>query len=147
MAKDEKKADKAKSAEKTKAKTKGGKKPKKGSKARSTAGGAFSVATHPRASGQVRRAKGCGGIAGFAIAAYLSYQAHVPPEIVGLRALAAGIAGYMLAWACSVTVWRYVVIAELRAMVDSGRLVPEEPPAAPAPPEDTMADAVPEAGE
>jgi len=30
----------------------------------------------------------------------------------------AGIVGYMLAWMCAVTVWRHLVLAELRAAVE-----------------------------
>lgn len=75
-----------------------------------------SVAAHPRAGDQVRRAKGWGGLASFAIAAYLSIQAGVPTYEVGIRALIAGLAGYLLAWACSVTVWRHLVLAEMRAV-------------------------------
>jgi hypothetical protein len=98
----------------TKAKGDSGKKGKgKGGKGKSSAG--MSVATHPRAHAQVRRAKGWGGLGGFAIAAYLSYQAGVPPEQIGLRALAAGAVGYLVAWGVAVTVWRYLVLAELRA--------------------------------
>ena len=37
---------------------------------------------------------------------------------MGLRALVAGIVGYMLAWMCAVTVWRHLVLAELRAVVE-----------------------------
>jgi hypothetical protein len=96
-------------------KTKGeGKKGKKGKGAPDPSGGP-SVAAHPRASDQVRRAKGWGGLVGFGIAAYLSHQAGVPMVDLGLRALVAGMAGYMLAWACAVTVWRHLVLAELRA--------------------------------
>jgi hypothetical protein len=40
---------------------------------------------------------------------------------VALRALIAGIGGYMLAWMCAVTVWRQLVLAELRAAIESGR--------------------------
>ena len=79
-----------------------------------------SIAAHPRASDQVRRAKGWGGIAGFGIAAYLSYKAGVPTVDLGLRAIVAGVAGYMLAWACAVTVWRHLVLAELRAAAERG---------------------------
>jgi hypothetical protein len=91
-----------------------------------------SVANHPRARYQVRRAKGWGGIAGFAIAGYLSYKAGVPTFDVGLRALLAGIGGYMLAWMCAVTVWRHLVIAELRAALERGQapnpdLIPARP--------------------
>ena len=77
-----------------------------------------SVANHPRARYQVRRAKGWGGIAGFAIAGYLSYKAGVPTADVGMRALIAGIVGYMLAWMCAVTVWRHLVQAEIRAALE-----------------------------
>jgi hypothetical protein len=77
-----------------------------------------SVASHPRASYQVRRAKGWGGILGFGLAAYFSYKAGVPYADLGLRALIAGIVGYMLAWACAITVWRHLVLAELRAAVE-----------------------------
>jgi hypothetical protein len=88
---------------------------KRASKSKSEATSGPSVAAHPRASYQVRRAKGWGGIAGFALAGYLSYKTGVPTFDVGLRAIVAGIVGYMLAWACAVTVWRHLVLAELRA--------------------------------
>lgn len=104
-----KKADKSDAS----AEGKKGKKDKKGKGADATGGP--SVAAHPRASYQVRRAKGWGGIAGFAIAAYLSYKAGVPTFDLGMRALVAGMVGYMLAWACAVTVWRHLVLAEIRA--------------------------------
>ena len=107
-----KKADKtdAKSDEKKDKKGKG----KKG-KGPADASGGPSIAAHPRASYQVRRAKGWGGMAGFAIAAYLSYKAGVPTADLGMRAIISGIVGYMLAWACAVTVWRHLMLAELRA--------------------------------
>lgn len=101
------------------------KKKKKGGDGASSAAGAPSVANHPRARFQVRRAKGWGGIAGFAIAAYLGYQAGIPTFDVGERALAAGVVGYMLAWACAVTVWRHLVLAELKAAVDRGQAAPD----------------------
>ncbi len=94
------------------------KKPKKNKKGDDDAAVAPSVANHPRARYQVRRAKGWGGIAGFAIAAYLGYKAGVPTFDVGLRALVAGMVGYMLAWMCAVTVWRHLVLAELRAALE-----------------------------
>ena len=110
-----KKDDKAKGEDKGKNAKKG----KKGNGAGDPSGGP-SIAAHPRASYQVRRAKGWGGLAGFGIAAYLSHKAGVPAVDLGLRALVAGVAGYMLAWACAVTVWRHLVLAELRAGVQAG---------------------------
>lgn len=93
---------------------KGKKKGKKG-EADGTGGNLLSIAGHPKASGSVRRAKGWGGVGGFAIAAYLSSKAGVPVDQVGERALGAGVAGYVLAWGCSVSVWRHLMLAELRA--------------------------------
>src|SRR6201996_1496746 len=106
-----------------------GKKGKKKKRAEGAANGA-SIANHPRASYQVRRAKGWGGIAGFAIAAYLSHKAGVPTFDVGLRAIAAGMVGYMLAWACAVTIWRHLMLAELRAAHE--RANPPDPDLIPA---------------
>ncbi|MFZ1993460.1 MAG: hypothetical protein WAU75_05070 [Solirubrobacteraceae bacterium] len=101
-------------------KTKGDKKAKKGKKGKAAADG-ISVAAHPRAAAQVRRAKGFGGVTFFLITAYFSYKAQVPPDQVAVRALIGGIGGYMLAWMCAVTVWRQLVLAELRAAIESGR--------------------------
>jgi hypothetical protein len=112
-----------------KPKDKKAKKAKKG-KGGAGASGGPSVAAHPRASYQVRKAKGWGGIAGFGIAAYLSYKAGVPTVDLGLRAIIAGMVGYMLAWACAVTVWRQLVLAELRAAVE--RAAPANPDLIPA---------------
>jgi hypothetical protein len=108
-----KKADKA--SDKAKEDKKG-----KGKKGKGAAGASAgpSIASHPRAGYQVRRAKGWGGIAGFAIAAYVSHKAGVPTFELGLRSLLAGIVGYMLAWAGAVTVWHHLVLAELRAAVE-----------------------------
>ena len=117
-----------KTEHKKKDKTKGNKKPK-GKKGAAAAGEGISVAGHPRAAAQVRRAKGLGGVGFFAITAYLSLKAGVPADQAALRAVAIGIAGYMLAWACSVTIWRHLVLAELRAAVESGRATFEGPPA------------------
>jgi hypothetical protein len=86
-------------------------------KGRGTAGGlaGASVANHPRARAQVRRAKGWGGLLGFVIAGYLSLHAGASAADAGLRALGAGLVGYILAWACAVAVWRHLVVAEIRA--------------------------------
>ncbi len=112
-------------------------KKKKGKDGASAAPGAHgpSVANHPRARYQVRRAKGWSGIAGFAIAGYLSYKAGVPAFDVGMRALVAGIVAYMLAWMCAVTVWRHLVQAELRAALELSQapdpdVIPARKPAA-----------------
>ncbi len=114
MADDKSKKAKAKSKSKSK-----GKKKDKG--AQDSAEGLLSVASDPRGAGYVRRAKGWGGLAGFAIAAYLSLSAGVPFPVAGERALLAGAAGYMLGWACSVTIWKQLMLAELRDAADRAR--------------------------
>jgi hypothetical protein len=75
-----------------------------------------SVATHPRARAAVRRAKGWGGLTGFTLAAYAAYGAHLPFVQACLHALVAGVAGYVLAWACAVAVCRHLVQAELKTI-------------------------------
>ena len=102
-------------------------KEKKGKKGKGDGGA--SVANHPRARTNVRRAKGWGGILGFSIAAYLAHKASVPFAVAGLRALAAGVAGYVVAWGCAVTVWRHLVVAELRAAAEARQVIPAAPPA------------------
>lgn len=102
----------AKKEKDPKAKGKADKKDKKG-KDEAKAGG--SIANHPRAKASIRRAKGWSGLAGFAIAAFVSLQASVPLFQVGLRALGAGVVGYMLAWWVGVLVWRQLILAEQRA--------------------------------
>jgi hypothetical protein len=91
-------------------------KPKKG-KAPEPAGEPLpSVARHPRAGAQVARAKAWGGLGGFLLTAFLSWKAGVPVPSLLLRAIAGGVVGYVVLWAGAVTVWRHLVIAELRAV-------------------------------
>jgi hypothetical protein len=102
----QKKADKSGKADK---------KDKKGKKGKAGAEGGASIAGHPRARASIRRAKGWAGMVGFAVAAYVSIQASVPLFDVGLRALGAGVIGYMLAWWVGVLIWRQLILAEHRA--------------------------------
>jgi hypothetical protein len=96
-----------------------------------------SVANHPRAGEQVKRAKAWGGLVGFALVAFVSWRADVPVEELLLRALAGGIVAYLVVWACAVAVWRQLVVTELR-VVREQREAEEEarraamPPPAPA---------------
>src|SRR6201995_2560009 len=80
-------------------------KDKKGKKGKGAGNGGPSVANHPRARAHVRMAKGWGGLIGFVIAAYMAHKAQVPFAIAGFRALAAGVAGYVVAWGWAGTVW------------------------------------------
>jgi hypothetical protein len=81
----------------------------------------MSVAAHPRAQARIRQAKGWGGLGAFGATAYLSMTHGVSADVAGARAIAAGAAGYVVAWGCSVMVWRQLMVAELRAKVERAR--------------------------
>jgi len=102
---------KAKKEKQPKAKGKG-----KG-KAKDAAGG-VSISAHPQASHAVRSLKAWGGLIGFGLGAYMSAHAGVSVGLLGLRALGAGVAGYMVAWFCAVVAWRAIVSAEVRAHME-----------------------------
>jgi hypothetical protein len=97
-------------------------KKEKGKKAKGKGKGqpasAISIAGHPFAGPAVRSLKGWGGLIGFVLAAVLSLRAGVPLTVIGLRAIVAGIAGYMVAWWCGVAAWRAIVAAEAHAMIE-----------------------------
>lgn len=71
------------------------------------------LTAHPRARAQIARAKGWGGLLGFALAIVLSLHAHVPAWEAGLRGLAGGIVLYLAGWAVAQTVWRQLAVAEV----------------------------------
>jgi hypothetical protein len=115
------------SSEKPSKPSKASSKPAKGSKAskdgkgkkaskRAGADGAGdgpSVAAHPRAAMQVARAKGWGGLIGFALGGYLSLPTNTLVD-AGLRALVAGTVCYLAAWASAVFAWRHLVVLEIK---------------------------------
>jgi hypothetical protein len=103
-------ASKPKKEKKEKPKGKG--KEKKGAEMESADGP--SVAAHPRAARAVASAKGWGGLIGFAAGGYLSLPTHTLAD-AGLRALVAGLACYVAAWAGAVFVWRRLVMLEIKA--------------------------------
>ncbi len=72
-----------------------------------------SIAAHPRAARGVARAKGWGGLIGFVLGGYLSLPTNTLAA-AGLRALIAGVACYVVAWAGAVFVWRRLVMLELK---------------------------------
>lgn len=78
----------------------------------------ISLAEHPRASVSIRRAKASGGLLSFAIAGYASHASGMDLAACGLRALAAGIVGYLVVWGLAITVWRAVVRAEAEAAIE-----------------------------
>jgi hypothetical protein len=79
----------------------------------------FAAADDPRAMAGIRRAKGFGGLIGFALT---GFAAHMHGELMSsvlLRALAGGLAGYMVAWLAAVTVWRRIIRAEFQRGVEA----------------------------
>lgn len=110
----------AKKNKDSEAKSKADKKDKKSKKGKGTdeAQGA-SIANHPRARASIRRAKAWTGLAGFGIAALVSIQASVPLFQTGVRALGAGVVGYMLAWWVGVMLWRQLILAEQKAAYEA----------------------------
>ena len=90
------------------------KKPRK-PKAPPAPANAMSVAAHPRAAYAVTRAKGIGGLIGVLLVGLLSWRAGAPLLDVGLRALAAGVVGYLAFWALALQAWRHLIVAEARA--------------------------------
>ncbi len=91
---------------------------KKGEKGKGGKDGGASIAAHPRASAAVRRSKGFGGLLGFGLAALLAHGAGLSPTQVVERALLFGVVGYLVAWGCAVTVWRHIVLGEMRAVTE-----------------------------
>jgi hypothetical protein len=73
---------------------------------------AIRLSAHPRATRQIEGARGWGGIGAFALVALLGLASGVPPATVGLRALIAGVVGYMVCWFLAVVVWRHLAVAE-----------------------------------
>ena len=72
------------------------------------------ISAHPRARRAVARSKALGGLIGFLIGLWLADRAGLPAWDAGVRALAGGIAGYVLLWLASVQIWRQLVIGEYR---------------------------------
>ncbi len=89
-------------------------KEKKGGKGAAVAVEGPSIAGHPRAVRSVARIKAWGALLGFVLGGYLSLPTHTLAA-AGLRALIAGAALYVGAWAVAVFVWRRLVIVEIKA--------------------------------
>jgi hypothetical protein len=69
---------------------------------------------HPRALRSIARAKAFGGLVGFVIGLYLGSRAGLPAWDTGARALAGGIAGWLLVWVAAVQIWKQLIVAEYR---------------------------------
>ena len=77
----------------------------------------ISMRDHPRAADSIRRVKGVGALIGFLAVAAAVYMNGNSLDQVGIRALAGGLAGWMVAWAGAVVVWQQLLVGEARAAV------------------------------
>ena len=73
---------------------------------------AIRLSSHPRATRQIELARGWGGIGAFVLVGLVALSSGVPAASAGLRALIAGVVGYMLCWFLAVMVWRHLAVAE-----------------------------------
>ncbi|HEU4656537.1 MAG TPA: hypothetical protein VFR97_03390 [Capillimicrobium sp.] len=74
------------------------------------------LSAHPKARRQIAAAKAWGGLVAFLVVQYLSLKSGLPMFDAGIRALAAGVGGYLLGWVAAVLVWRQLAVAELEAL-------------------------------
>jgi hypothetical protein len=90
------------------------------------------VSSHPKARSQIRRAKGYGGLGAFFLVVFLSWHNGTDFTHLAMRALLAGMAGYVVTWTAAVYVWRQMAVAEVRqrARILAIRKIAEEEAAA-----------------
>jgi hypothetical protein len=85
----------------------------KKSKQAEPAGDEPRLSAHPKARRQIRAIKAWSGLVAFVIVQYLSLHAGLPAFDAGIRALAAGVVGYVLGWVAGVMIWRQLALAEI----------------------------------
>ena len=74
----------------------------------------ITLSAHPRAQRSIARSKAIGGVIGFVIGFWLGARAGLPAWDTGARALAGGVAGFVVVWIAAVQIWRQLAIAEYR---------------------------------
>lgn len=71
-----------------------------------------SLRSHPTAGPAIRRAKGIGGLAGFALTALIGFEHRTPFALTVARALEVGVGCNLVVWAGALLVWKRVLIAQ-----------------------------------
>jgi uncharacterized membrane protein YccC len=74
------------------------------------------ISHYPKAQQQINNAKAWGGLVLFLLIGFVSMQQGLPAFTVGVRALVAGMIGYIVAWAIALVVWRQVAINEVESL-------------------------------
>jgi len=77
----------------------------------------FCLRNDPRAAGSIRRTRSRVGGAAFAVALVAGATGGAAAWDMVARALLAGIVGWYVGWAAAVTVWRHILLAEIRAEI------------------------------
>jgi hypothetical protein len=75
----------------------------------------ISIAAHPRAATSIRRARSRTALLAFAVVLVVALHGGVGAQDAVIRALIAGVAANLVAWAAGVALWRHIILAELRA--------------------------------
>lgn len=75
----------------------------------------ISLRDDARAAGSIRRTRSRVAFAAFAIAFLAGFTGGAAAFDTVSRALLAGIVGWYVGWAAAVTVWRHLLVAELKA--------------------------------
>ncbi len=83
--------------------------------------GVVSVAAHPRARASIRRTRARTALVAFALVFLLSRSAGVTGQETVMRAVAAGLVGNLIGWACALAVWRQIVVQEIRSFEEARR--------------------------
>jgi hypothetical protein len=84
-------------------------------------GTVVSVAAHPRAKASIRRTRARTALAAFVLVFLLSRSAGVTGQEAVMRAVAAGLVGNLIGWACALAVWRQIVVQEVRSFEEARR--------------------------
>jgi len=79
------------------------------------------LAGHPRAAPAIRRARALAGLAGFGLAALAGFRHGAPLAETLERALAAGVAANLAAWALSLLAWKRLLVGEATAAARRAR--------------------------
>jgi hypothetical protein len=74
-----------------------------------------SIASHPRARAWIGRARARVALVAFGLVLVQALHAGVPAQEAVVRALVAGIAGNLAAWAVGLLLWKQIVLAEVRS--------------------------------
>lgn len=78
-------------------------------------GSGIRIADHPQARRSIARAKAWGGVVGFGITAWFSWQAGTPFAEATLRSVGIGAATALAVWALAQAAWKQIIFAELAA--------------------------------